>query len=317
MRKILRIHAALSALALMSGCGGGGGANTPPNVPVAPPPPPPPPPSAPALFADVTAASGIGFTVGNHAAMRNPEVPFIVPSGAAAGDYDNDGDIDLFIVRGDSAANLLYRNLGNLVFEDVAADAGVAFTKSPVENYRHSSPVFADLDGDGDLDLLLAGLDGDPTMVYANDGTGRFTDVTAGSGLDTMAAEFSMSTAFGDYDLDGDLDLMFGHWGTPRDYVGGPGDTEHLWRNESDATAIRFESVSEECGIAPSIITNPDPPDHAAILRSHVYADVRTSERRSVSRYFGRRGFQLLAGVHQQSRRHLYECYGLRRDRGR
>ena len=191
--------------------------------------------------------------------MANREIPTILPSGAAAGDYDDDGDIDLFIVRGNAGPNLLYRNTGNLVFEEVAGEAGIAFTKSASENYSHSSPAFADLDGDGDLDVFLAGLDGDPTMVFANNGDGTFTDVTAGSGFDTMKAEFSMSSAFGDYDLDGDLDLMLGHWGTPRDYVNGPGDTEHLWRNDSDANGIRFSSVSEECGIAPSIITNADP----------------------------------------------------------
>ena len=65
----------------------------------------------------------------------------------------------------------------------------MAFTKSPLENYRHSSPAFADLDGDNDLDLVLGGLDGDPTMVFANNGDGTFTDVTSGSGLDRMRAE--------------------------------------------------------------------------------------------------------------------------------
>ena len=210
-------------------------------------------------FSDVTSASGIEFTVGNIGSMRNPEVPFIVPSGAAAGDYDGDGDIDLFIVRGNLGPNLLYRNNGNLVFEDVAAAAGVAYTKDSNENWRHSSPAFADLDGDGDLDLLLPGLDGDLTKLYANNGDGTFSDQTMGSGFENMAAEFSMSASLGDYDRDGDLDVMLGHWGTPRDYVNGPGDTEHLWRNDSDASGIRFSSVSQECGIAPSIITNSDP----------------------------------------------------------
>ena len=183
----------------------------------------------------------------------------MLPSGAAAGDYDGDGDIDLFIVRGDEGPNLLYRNAGNLVFEEVGATAGVAYTRPGNENWRLSSPAFADLDGDGDLDLILAGLDFAPTVVFANNGDGTFTDITATAGMDRVRAAFSMSTALGDYDRDGDLDLMFGHWGTPRDYVGGPGDTEHLWRNDSDATGIRFTSVSEEAGIAPSIITNPDP----------------------------------------------------------
>ena len=211
------------------------------------------------MFTDMTAASGISFTVGFLQPLSNPEVAMILPSGVAAADYDDDGDIDLFIVRGDRGPNLLYRNTGNLVFEDVAAEAGVAFTKSPLENYRHSSPAFADLDGDNDLDLVLGGLDGDPTMVFANNGDGTFTDVTSGSGLDRMRAEHNMSPAFGDYDRDGDLDLMLGHWGLVWGLAGVPGDTEHLWRNDSDNTGIRFTSVSETSGIAPSIVVNRDP----------------------------------------------------------
>ena len=117
----------------------------------------------------------------------------------------------------------------------------------------------ADLDGDDDLDLLLPGLDGDPTLVYSGVGDGTFTDATTGSGLDRMQAAYSMSPALGDYDLDGDLDLALGHWGTPRDFNGGVGDTEHLWRNDSAAGRIRFTSVSMEAGIAPSVVLSPDP----------------------------------------------------------
>ena len=256
--------AVVGCTAAVIGCGGdsGGGpampavtGGSPPTVPA----PSPPPPAGTATFTDVTSASGISFTVGWLQRLENPEVEIIVPSGAAAGDYDNDGDVDLFIVRGDIGPNLLYRNNGNLVFGDVAAEAGVALTKSAFENFRHGSPGFADLDGDDDLDLLLPGLDSDPTIVFANNGDGTFTDVSAGSGLDRMRSEYSMSPAFGDYDLDGDLDLMLAHWGTPLDLVGGPGDTEHLWRNDSDSNGIRFTSVSESTGIAPSIVVNVDP----------------------------------------------------------
>ena len=211
------------------------------------------------MFVNMTDASGISFTVGFLHPLSNPELEMILPSGAAAGDYDDDGDIDLFIVRGDGGPNLLYRNTGNLVFEEVAAEAGVALTKSTIENYRHSSPAFADLDGDNDLDLLLPGLDGDPTLVFASNGDGTFTDVSSGSGLDRMSAENNMSPAFGDYDRDGDLDLMLGHWGLVWDLEGIPEDTEHLWRNDSDSTGIRFTSVSEASGIAPSIVVNRDP----------------------------------------------------------
>ena len=250
----------LVCLLLASGCGGGGS-----DSPPVPAPPQPPPAAAPSaeeaepIFTDVTEHSGISFTSGFADPMRNVEVPITVPSGAAAGDYDGDGDVDLFIVRGDLGPNLLYRNDGDLRFSDVAAEAGIAYTKPGRRTYRHGSPAMADLDGDGDLDLLLPGLEGDPTLVYSSDGDGTFTDVTPGSGLDRMQAAYSMSPALGDYDRDGDLDLAFGHWGTPRDFLGGVGDTEHLWRNDSLAGRIRFTSISIEAGIAPSVVLSPDP----------------------------------------------------------
>lgn len=237
--------------ALLVACGGGAGSTTPvAQVP--------PPPTDQKQFADATATSGIAFTNG-YINLPNPgDIVSVAPSGVAAGDYDNDGDIDLFIVRGDAGPNLLYRNTGTLVFEEVALNAGLAYSKSAAENYHHSGPMFADLDGDGDLDLFLGGLGGHPSLIYANNGDGTFSDVTAGSGIDTLTAEHNISAAFGDYDLDGDLDLFVAHWGTPRDFAA-PGDTEHLWRNDTDATGIKFTSVSEAAGISPSIVTLPDP----------------------------------------------------------
>jgi hypothetical protein len=190
--------------------------------------------------------------------FSNQEIPRIFPHGVAAGDYDNDGDIDLFIAKADGSANHLYRNQGGLQFEDVAVGAGLAFTRSASESYRHGSPAFVDLNSDGLLDLFIPGLEGDPTMIFVANGDGTFSDVTAGSGLDQMAALYSHSPAFGDYDRDGDLDLFLGHWGSPRDYDN-VGDTENLWRNDSDASGIKFTSVSIEAGIAPGILTIDDP----------------------------------------------------------
>ncbi|MFQ6004489.1 MAG: FG-GAP repeat domain-containing protein, partial [Woeseia sp.] len=239
--------------ALLAACSSGGDAGS--TAPVAQVPPPPP---VQKQFADATAASGIAFTTG-YINLPNPgDIVSVAPSGVAAGDYDNDGDVDLFIVRGDAGPNLLYRNTGNLVFEEVALNAGLAYSKSATENYHHSGPMFADLDGDRDLDLFIGGLGGHPSLIYANNGDGTFSDVTAGSGIDTLTAEHNISAAFGDYDLDGDLDLFVAHWGTPRDFAA-PGDTEHLWRNDTDAAGINFTSVSEAAGISPSIVTLPDP----------------------------------------------------------
>lgn len=238
----------------LSSCGGGGNSGSTGTSP-----PPPPPPPAASQFVDVTAASGISYSNGFQSPLISPSLEIFATAGAAAaGDYDNDGDVDLFIVRGNVGPNLLYRNVGGLVFEEVAAEAGVAYTKSANENYRHSGPMFADLDGDGDLDLFLGGLEGDPSLIFANNGDGTFTDVSAGSGMDGMPGVNTVGASFGDYDRDGDLDMLLAHWGTPRDF-NNPGDTHHLWRNDTDATGIRFTSVSVAAGISPTILTLPDP----------------------------------------------------------
>ena len=204
----------------------------------------------------MTARAGIDFRHGYVAPTVGSE-PEVFGGGAAAGDYDGDGWVDLLIVRGDVGANLLYRNLGDNRFEELAEYAGVAYTKSALENHRHSGPTFADMDGDGDLDLFLGGLEGDPCLLFRNDGDGTLADATPGSGLDAMTSSQTLSAAFGDYDLDGDLDLFLTHWGTRR-VAGAPANTEHLWRNDTAAGVIRFTDVSLAAGIAPDII-DPNP----------------------------------------------------------
>ena len=230
-------------------CGGGGGDGDPPDT-GGPPPPDPPDPQ----FSNITVSTGIAFVHG----IVNPtdSKAEMFGGGVAAGDYDGDGDVDLYVVRGNIGPNLLYRNDGDNRFTDVAAAAGVDHAAPGGGGYLHSGPTFADVDGDGDLDLFVGGMEGDPCILYSNDGDGTFTDVTDASGFKTMGAKNTISAAFGDYDLDGDLDMMLAHWGTPRppDGSGGNGDTESLWRNDSDATGIRFTNVSVESGIAASII---------------------------------------------------------------
>ncbi|MCY4165330.1 MAG: FG-GAP-like repeat-containing protein [Gammaproteobacteria bacterium] len=215
------------------------------------------------IFADATPGSGIAFERGYTESPGGSSLPQDADvrefgGGVAAGDYDNDGRVDLFVLRGDLGPNLLYRNLGNNTFEDRAEEAGVANPRAASGSFRHSGPGFADMDGDGDIDLFLGGVMGDRAIVYRNNGDGTFTDATDGSGLESINARYTISSAFGDYDLDGDLDLFLAHWGTPRpkddESRPWPYSTESLWRNDSENGVIRFTDVSLPSGIAQTII---------------------------------------------------------------
>jgi hypothetical protein len=122
-----------------------------------------------------------------------------------------------------------------------------------MDNDRHSGPAFADMSGDGDLDLFVGGLHGDPSKIYENRGDCTFDDVTANSpDIEQMVASQTISAGFGDYDLDGDLDMFLTHWGTLDEPYGSPPtrETDHLWRNESDESGIRYVNVSEETGVS-------------------------------------------------------------------
>jgi len=245
---------AVSSFFLLASCGGGGGGGSSAVTPPIPVNGGETPVEILTQFVNVTVESGIDFTHGYLNPTEN-SMPEAFAGGAAAGDYDNDGDIDLYIVRGDLAPNLLYQNDGSGNFTDLAASAGIAETKPGGGVYRHSGPTFADMDGDGYLDLFLGSLNGDPVMVYKNNGDGTFTDVTAASGLAQINKENTISAAFGDYDLDGRIDLALSHWGSSID-AAKPGDTQTLWRNVSTGTGnISFTSTSNTSGISSSFAT--------------------------------------------------------------
>ncbi len=117
-------------------------------------------------------------------------------AGVALGDVDGDGLVDMYLACADGA-NALYRNLGHWRFTNVTASAGVA-----LHGLTSSGAAFADLDGDGDLDLIVNTV-GNGTHLFRNDGTGRFESC----GAPLNAGQGGMTAALADYDGDGFLDL--------------------------------------------------------------------------------------------------------------
>ena len=123
-------------------------------------------------------------------------------SGIALADYDNDGLIDIYLT-GSDIANKLYRNLGNLKFEDVTEAAGVdGRIKDGV--VWSSGASFADIDNDGDLDLYVCNM-ASPNLLFVNQGDGTFVEDTYIRGANYSGA--SKQANFCDYDRDGDLDF--------------------------------------------------------------------------------------------------------------
>ncbi|HIB71294.1 MAG TPA: VCBS repeat-containing protein, partial [Candidatus Marinimicrobia bacterium] len=119
-------------------------------------------------------------------------------AGVATGDVDGDGFTDVYFCRTEGP-NVLYRNLGGWTFEDITERAGVACA-----DQFSTGAVFADIDGDSDLDLLVTALGG-PNAAFLNDGSGRFDEVTKEVGFMTNTGATTMALA--DVDGDGDLDL--------------------------------------------------------------------------------------------------------------
>jgi len=220
---------------------------------------PEPPPTSPYQgFRGATLGSGIDFYSSGEKSVLDSTISDFYTNSAAAGDFDGDGDIDLFLVQDGIPAFYLYRNNGDLTFQEVTDQAGIMQPQSRQDASR-GSPAFVDLNSDGNLDLLILGLLGSPSLIYLNDGAGGFERLTASFGLDAMHAQYSFSPAFADYDQDGDLDLALGHWGTPRSSDASRNETETLWRNDSTPQQILFTPVSLYSGISPSILNLTDP----------------------------------------------------------
>jgi len=164
-------------------------------------------------------------------------------------DYDNDGDLDLYVgnehAEDNPAPGQLFRNEGDGTFTDVARAAGV-------ENLRFAKAVvWGDYDGDRDPDLYVSNLGAD-NRLYRNNGDGTFTDVAPELGV--TAPKDSFPVWFWDYDNDGALDLYVSSYtytvGPQRLFISiaddlgipDPGEPARLYRGDGRGS---FEDVSE------------------------------------------------------------------------
>jgi hypothetical protein len=199
-------------------------------------------------FVDVTAKSGLGHRGWGY--------------GVAVGDYDNDGDPDLYVTN--LGPNALFRNEGDGTFTDVTAKAGAG------DPSWGTSAAFFDADGDGDLDLYVANyvdfdtakiprfgteeaaktttctVQGVPVfcgplgtppaadVLYRNEGNGKFSDATARAGLRLDVPRYALGVVSADFDRDGDSDL----------YVANDSVQNSMWRNKGDGTFEDFGVAS-------------------------------------------------------------------------
>ncbi len=192
-------------------------------------------------FDDVTAGSGL---VAEGYGM-----------GVTCGDYDGDGDTDIYLTQ--VGANVLFQNLGNGKFIDVTSQAGVG------DQGWGTSACFFDMDGDGDLDLFTANyvdwsIDGELTcfgptgqpdycgptsysatradVLYENQGDGTFADVSRSSGIQSTFGN-GLGVVAGDFNADGQQDLFVANDQTP----------DQLWINLGKG---RFEDRAALAGCA-------------------------------------------------------------------
>ena len=169
--------------------------------------------------------------------------------GVVWGDYDNDGDQDIYVAN-DSMRNFLFQNDGSGTFRDVTLLAGVGYSEDG-QTQAGMGTDLADVDGDGWLDIFVTNLDFEYNALYQGSSSGIFIDASYNAGLAEPSLNYvGFGTFFFDYDNDGWLDLFVanGHiidnihrFNSVSTYE----ETNFLFRNTGTGA---FEDVSSDAG---------------------------------------------------------------------
>ena len=189
-------------------------------------------------FTEVTTSAGITHVHATAEIMADLPAPAFMAGGVAAGDFDGDGLTDMIFSRLNDT-DIFYRNRGDGTFEPRTASAG--FSTPTLTNGVSAG----DIDNDGDLDVYMTTTDGTRNYLYLNNGAGVFTD----AGIGNVATHsngvnrFGQGSSFGDYDGDGNLDLVTGAWGADV-----ANDQSRVFRNLGGAQLGQFEDTSVATG---------------------------------------------------------------------
>jgi len=174
------------------------------------------------------------------------------------GDFDNDGDLDIYATSHNEEGGPLEFKQWLLRcdergrYTDILAESGLKRVKKPIKrdepypytDYASMAHGFLDYDRDGNLDLFVAGYEVSydknswraiPARLYRGDGRGHFTDVTEQAGFDVEPRP-AVAVAFADFDNDGFVDIFVAHARRQAD---------RLWRNQGDGT---FREIAAEVG---------------------------------------------------------------------
>jgi hypothetical protein len=189
------------------------------------------------VFDDVTSSvlPGVDSAPGREGAEPS------YTGGAAVGDCDGDGWLDLYMTGANH--DVLYRNRGDGTFADVTLAANLGYTQGT------RGAAFGDIDNDGDLDLYSTGYGDARHFLYINDGTCRFTEDAVARGVAVGSQAIGRGASFGDYDRDGYLDLYVTELAATLINPTFPGPASHLFHNRGAAAPGTFDDVTGVTGV--------------------------------------------------------------------